>query len=801
MVATKFPLVDALLFIPEAAEDARIGICTNTTAAGQVYNEIDEDLRDQTAVLGSLIVSRDGAERMILNSLAHPTLQYIILFSEESLTFSPSTNLLQALQYGFDPKTSGNFIKNGLAASAQYPNLSVSILDAFRDQITVLPIFMFSSDYSHQVIDSYLDWLKPRVPSSLHELLVEINKTPKKYYDSLNTLIARVKQIPAGTKEIVELDAKEFQHLQPPLRELSPNDTKQTVPFVVSHDGQNIQVDLQVDKKSYHISGSDDFRVAFSLNTELAKNKHLLTPVEQLLLGVEIGRVSTELANDLTIPSFANTTSVTGGKKVELEAQTNPEIDTDYYYRIGIKEGAVSVMCMSNDLCEEVFELRSTSLLAIINELAELNRFQEYAFDFLHRVDVGIQIARAGIAAAGGYVFVQDFNTIFKINSTELPLLIADGDNFLSVHKNILLKIYSQGITHEHGDSHKGQARTAVALAIYRKADEALKTMPKIYQQGENPTTEIRKAYKQQLLRLDHDGTYSYGQRTRSFYGFDQLESASQSLTKNPARAALIQRFDPTTDMTSYIDPDSGKTKYTHDPCLTHDIFFTKNGKLHSFHMVRAHNMVNAYPENIFGLYDAYFCDVQNKLGVEAGDVFVLSNRGNILLLTEDQRTKKLLGEPSKPLGEEVDRSIGPYELGSNIKLADTTENIAYLQQPLATNNKRPASTVLDKLQNYNGQNTVQKAIDYLDNKGAIHNNPVLGEYRPGIDDPQGDYLAFFQANVFGDKLHATAVYMNHSLSSRSADVELLNYIATCFAKKLACPLGNLTLFYVACAK
>ncbi len=163
----QFPLIDALLYMPKDAGNARVGICTNTTAAGQVYNEIDDDLRDQTAVLGTLIVSRDGAERMILNSLAHPTLQYIILFSEESLTFSPSTNLLQALQYGFEPKTSGNFIKNGKAASAQYPNLSKTILDTFRQQIIVLPIFMFASDYSHSVIESYLAWLKPRVPKEL----------------------------------------------------------------------------------------------------------------------------------------------------------------------------------------------------------------------------------------------------------------------------------------------------------------------------------------------------------------------------------------------------------------------------------------------------------------------------------------------------------------------------------------------------------------------------------------------------------------------------------------------------------
>jgi len=43
-----------------------------------------------------------GTERMIINSLVHPTLKYIIFVSEESFTFVPGTNLLQAILKGFD---------------------------------------------------------------------------------------------------------------------------------------------------------------------------------------------------------------------------------------------------------------------------------------------------------------------------------------------------------------------------------------------------------------------------------------------------------------------------------------------------------------------------------------------------------------------------------------------------------------------------------------------------------------------------------------------------------------------------
>jgi len=141
----EFPIVDALLETPTEGSQGAIGICTNTTAPGQVLNEIEPPLRKDVSVLGSLIVSRDGAERMILNSIVHPTMTYLILFSEESLTFSPSTNLLLAVQRGIDQKKPGNHIVGGQAASPHYPNLSEKIVGAFRSNIIVLPLFMYKS--------------------------------------------------------------------------------------------------------------------------------------------------------------------------------------------------------------------------------------------------------------------------------------------------------------------------------------------------------------------------------------------------------------------------------------------------------------------------------------------------------------------------------------------------------------------------------------------------------------------------------------------------------------------------------
>ena len=220
----KFPLVDALLFTPPETANGHIGICTNTTAPGQVFNDVAEENRSAVSVLGPLIVSRDGTERMILNSLVHPTITYLILFSEESLTFSPSTNLLLALMHGLDANREGNYIMHGQAASAHFPNLSKRILDLFRDNIVVLPLFMSQNKQSSVVVAEYLTWLGERVPHTVLAFLKEANAKDKKYYDTLNKLITLLRNS-AREKAVIELNPKDFQHLQPPKVEIAEDRT------------------------------------------------------------------------------------------------------------------------------------------------------------------------------------------------------------------------------------------------------------------------------------------------------------------------------------------------------------------------------------------------------------------------------------------------------------------------------------------------------------------------------------------------------------------------------------------------
>ncbi|HCR52190.1 TPA: hypothetical protein DIV48_00905 [Candidatus Kaiserbacteria bacterium] len=790
----QFPIVDALLFIPPETASGHIGVCTNTTAPGQVFNDIAEENRSAISVLGPLIVSRDGTERMILNSLVHPTITYLILFSEESLTFSPSTNLLLALMHGLDAKRGGNYIANGQAASAHFPNLSRDIVDLFREHIIVLPLFMSQNKNSAAVVSEYLEWLGDRVPPNILWFLKETNAKGKKYYDSLNALITLLKAAPHRKKVPVELDPKDFQHLQPPKIAIAEDTTPYPVPFRVSLEDNLLRLDIRVGDSLYFIRGDDDFRIEYSLMKFLGKRKALLTPHEQLLIGAELNRLNVERRAGLAAPPFAESNDVQGTQEILLEPKVALVPDQQYYYKIGLKDAEVSVMCMAFDICEEVFDLRSTGAGGIFAWLAEKNRFQAYEMDMLHRMDVGGQIGRALIAGRFGYSFIQDFPSIFKINRETLPLLIAESDSFLDVHRGMLLKTYTQGLTEEHGDARKGLSRSAVTLAIYRDAVNAFARMPSIYKQGDVSTEEMRSAYKKQLLRLDHDGDYSYGQRTRVHFGFDQLERTADVLSKDPSRAAIIQRFDPTVDMDSTLNPDTKRREYTHDPCLTHDIFFIADGTLHSFHIARAHNLPNAYPENLFGLYDAYVSSVRGKLSLASGDLYMLSSRGNILLLSEEQRVRKIIAEPSKPMGD-VERTSGPTLLGANVRKEVPCVGVLYATE-LLKDVPLYSHPIIDRFRNFEGVDILERAVSYLVERGGSHNNPVLTTYQAGTSDPQADHLVFYQANVFGGKVYATAVFANHE-PSPADDLKLASAVATVYATRLEKPLAEANIFYI----
>ncbi len=792
----KFPIVDAYLITPEEGAAGRIGICTNTSAPGQVFNDIDAENRTLVSVLGSLIVNRDGTERMILNSLVHPTLQFIILFSEETITFSPSTNLLLALQNGIDPAAS-NQIRQGKAASSHYPNLSEKILDAFRENIIVLPMFIYKNDFSKEVVAKYLEWIKPKIGDKLYETLAKLNGSEKIYFDKLNKVIKLVSELPVKEKAAVNLDPKDFQHLQPPIIELPEVAEKPKVPFKVSRNGNLIRLDIKVGDDVYFIEGGDEFLLEFSLMRFLGDKRKLISHQDQLYLGAELGRVNCEIKDGIATEPFVDHEDVNGTIQVDLKSQAATIPDEEYYYKIGQKNGNVTVQCLAFDVCKEVYELHAKSVPSFLKFINEKNRFQDYKMDMLHRADVGSQIGRAVIALQGGYSFIQDFYNLFKINTEKLPFNVTDAETFIDGHKGVLTHIYISGLTEQHADEHKGLARTSSVLVVFREPEKAFENIPRLYQQGQLGIPELREQYKAQLLRFDHDGNYSYGERTRSYYGYDQLTRAGERLKVDPSRAYVVQRFDPTHDMGTEIDPETGKVEFTHDPCLTHDIFWIDNGKLFSFHIARAHNTVNAYPENIFGLHDAYVMTVREALGLETGDMYMLSSRANILMLNEEQRTKKILAEPSKGVQTKSVKS-GPYQVASEEASKEIPEHgVSYWYGAMQEETKRPESERIAKFEDYAGVNILDRAIQYLADKGLSHNNPILTEYNPRNEDPQGDWLVSFQANVYAGKVYTTAVFANRSHENLEEDKMLINYLSTQYAQRLQRPLGDATIFYV----
>ena len=87
---------------------------------------------------------------------------------------------------GLDTKRQGNFIKGGVAASPQYPNLNEDILEAFSREVVVVPVFMYTNAKSKPIIKRYLDTIKDKIGETLYELLKKNIEKEKIYFDTLN---------------------------------------------------------------------------------------------------------------------------------------------------------------------------------------------------------------------------------------------------------------------------------------------------------------------------------------------------------------------------------------------------------------------------------------------------------------------------------------------------------------------------------------------------------------------------------------------------------------------------------------
>ena len=508
-----------------------------------------------------------------------------------------------------------------------------------------------------------------------------------------------------------------------------------------------------------------------------------------MLLGVEISRI--HVAMHSGIETEKTTTQIEPNLPVPYESLQKVKYRTDsqYYYDIRIKNGAIGVKCMSHDECRDVFELRSSSVSALIDELSKQDRFEKYENSVLHRIYVGAEIGRAGIALQRALEFSQDFSLLYDVNTSKLPFILVESDSFGTGHKKLITELMVRGLTESHAKSVKGLARTAVILAVFH-GEDPFADISRLYKQGDEPVSVTRENYRDGLLSdaPSPDDGYTYGERTTAYFGHNQLERIGTRLKTNSTKAAIIQRYDPSLDMSVSVHED-GTQELSDDPCMTHDIYFVTGGQLGAFHIARAHNTVNAYPQNIWGLHDAYDAYIANQLGIPISSTMMLSSRANILLLNEQERAKKIIAESTKP-AEPIDSPAGPFVVGEALGAQNQT-GVALRIVPL----KSVSSTqhpMIERLRSYNGVDILQRSINYLKVAGIKQNGTVLSTFDARTDDPMSEHLAFYQANVMAGKLCATAVFTNRSDEAYLADEELAHYIASVYANELRVPLGEL---------
>jgi len=117
------------------------------------------------------------------------------------------------------------------------------------------------------------------------------------------------------------------------------------------------------------------------------------------------------------------------------------------------------------------------------------------------------------------------------------------------------------------------------------------------------------------LPALPEDGTYTYGNRIREYFGFDALAKFGHRLRENPQdRDCYLALWDSHTD----IDADDG-------PCLVSLFFRVFDEKLTLTATYRTHNALDAWLKNVYGLMRAQEI-VADEAGIEIGALTVISH-------------------------------------------------------------------------------------------------------------------------------------------------------------------------------
>jgi thymidylate synthase len=166
--------------------------------------------------------------------------------------------------------------------------------------------------------------------------------------------------------------------------------------------------------------------------------------------------------------------------------------------------------------------------------------------------------------------------------------------------------------------------------------------------------------YQRAILEpeLPEDVDYTYGNRLRGYFRLrdgstDALAAAIELLREDPeTRQAYVGLWDPTRDL-----GPGGDSK----PCLTTVFFRRLEGRLTLAATYRSHNLLWAWPENVYGLM-AIQGHVAERVGMKPGPITVLSNSLGINPESPRYELARAI-EGSWKTDDDLDRETGKYSL------------------------------------------------------------------------------------------------------------------------------------------
>jgi thymidylate synthase len=168
-------------------------------------------------------------------------------------------------------------------------------------------------------------------------------------------------------------------------------------------------------------------------------------------------------------------------------------------------------------------------------------------------------------------------------------------------------------------------------------------------------------AYQERILEpeLPEDISYTYGNRLRGYFrqstaSTDTLQTVVETLSEDPeTRRAYVSLWDTSSDL-----PESGEGS---KPCLTTVFFRRVEGRLSLTATYRSHNLLWAWPENVYGLM-AIQAHVGAQVRMEAGPITVLSNSLGINPESPRYALARAI-ESNWKNDDDLDRTNGKYSL------------------------------------------------------------------------------------------------------------------------------------------